>query len=654
MHRIQWLTILLLVTLATTALGNTAEKKIAEDKSIVIVSSYNPDVKSINENVSAFYEECTRRRVTNTIALEDIHALNLPECFVWKDRLWGVLKKYYENGKRPAAIVLFGNEATAAYFSNDKPQLKETPVVIGMGSSNIIKLPDSDTIDLRKWNPRPYDLTKDFSDYNIIGGRLYQYDVKKNIELINYFYAKRDTLIFISDNTLGGLIMRSTFIDQMKDNKKYVTRFIDGRTSTFLDINEYLGNLGSGSVLIVGTWRIDSSNRFLVRNTTHTLGAGNPTLPAFTLSDVGMGHWTVGGYSPKYHIMGKYLADDVIDYLQKGEKRAPVLVPNKYIFDHERIKLLGLSLNGFTAGYEEVNKPVSPYQEYKATILTVLALLIILTVSLVTSLGFLRRSKRLQRELILHGKELERMREKAEQARQEADAANKMKSRFIADMSHEIRTPLNAVIGFAQVLTSTDIHTTDEEKTEFGKMIMLNGELLLKLINDILDISKIDAGKMQFDIAPTDIVSLCHMAATSAAATPKEGVEIRTDISTDVQTIDTDKNRLLQVLSNLLNNAKKCTERGSITITMRTVEGEDAIAVSVTDTGCGIPKEQAAKVFERFKKLDVFKQGTGLGLAISRAIIEQLGGSIWVDTTYTAGARFTFTHPIHYKPSEQE
>ena len=653
MHRIQWLTTLLLITLATTTLGKTAEKKIAEDKSIVIVSSYNPDVKSINENVSAFYEECTRRKVTNTIALEDIHALNLPECFVWKDRLWGVLRKYYENGKKPAAIVLLGNEATAAFFSTNKRQLKTTPVVMGMGSSTIIKLPDSDTIDLRHWNPRPYDLTKDFNDYNIIGGRLYQYNVKKNIELINYFYAKRDTLVFFSDNTLGGLMMRATFIDQMKNNKKYVTKFIDGRTSTFLDINEYLSNLSTGSVLLVGTWRIDSSNRFLVRNTTHTLGAGNPTLPAFTLADVGMGHWTVGGYSPKYHTMGKYLADDVIDYLRKGKKKAPTLVPNKYIFDYERIKLLGLSLNGFTADYEEVNKPISPYQEYKGTILTVLALLIILTVSLVTSLGFLRRSKRLQRELILHGKELERMKEKAEQARQEADAANKMKSRFIADMSHEIRTPLNAVIGFAQVLTSTDINTSDEDKQEFGKMIMLNGELLLKLVNDILDISKIDAGKMQFDIAPIDIVNLCRMAATSASATPKEGVEILTDIATDELFIETDKNRLLQVLANLLNNAKKCTERGSITIGLKKVDDEDAIAISVTDTGCGIPKEKAEKVFERFKKLDSFRQGTGLGLAISRAIVEQLGGKIWVDTTYTGGARFIFTHPIHHQDTEQ-
>ena len=549
MPRIKWLLTVMLVAWTALVHGKTAEAKTAEDNSVVIVSSYNPDVKSINENVAAFYEECTRRKLPNTVALEDIHAQNLPDCFNWKHRMWGVLKKYYENGKKPAVIVLLGNEANTAFFSMDRPELKATPVVTGMGSATLIKLPDNDTIDLKQWNPKAYDITKDLKDYNIVGGRLYRYDIKKNLELIRYFYPKRDTLVFISDNTLGGLAMRATFAAQAEGNTKFHIKYIDGRAFTFLDINDYLANLGDGSLLLVGTWRIDSSNRFLVRNTTHTLGAGNPTLPAFTLSDVGMGHWTVGGYSPRYHIMGKYLADDVIDYLQKGKKRAPVLVPNKYIFDHERIKLLGLSLNGFTAGYEEVNKPVSPYQEYKATILTVLALLIILTVSLVTSLGFLRRSKRLQRELILHGKELERMREKAEQARQEADAANKMKSRFIADMSHEIRTPLNAVIGFAQVLTSTDIHTTDEEKTEFGKMIMLNGELLLKLINDILDISKIDAGKMQFDIAPTDIVSLCHMAATSAAATPKEGVEIRTDISTDVQTIDTDKNRLLQVLS---------------------------------------------------------------------------------------------------------
>lgn len=184
-------------------------------------------------------------------------------------------------------------------------------------------------------------------------------------------------------------------------------------------------------------------------------------------------------------------------------------------------------------------------------------------------------------------------------------------------------------------------------------MIMLNSELLLKLVNDILDISKIDVGKMQFDIQPTDIADLCHIAAVSASATPVPGVEIKAETTMKGLMIDTDKDRLMQVMTNLLSNAKKFTEAGSITIGVEADSEKDIVIVSVADTGCGIPAESAETVFERFKKLDAFKQGTGLGLAITRSIVEQLGGRIWLDTGYTGGARFVFTHPIHQKEAEQ-
>ena len=351
--------------------------------------------------------------------------------------------------------------------------------------------------------------------------------------------------------------------------------------------------------------------------------------------------------------MGGWLAKDVIGFLNTGVKKLPTLVPNKYIFDFAKMKQLGLSLDDFPHKYEVVNKPISPLEEYKTTILSVLGLMIILIGCLLTSLYFLKKSKKLQKELIAHGEELVRMKETAEKAKQAAEDANMMKSRFIADMSHEIRTPLNAVIGFAQVLTSTELETSEEEKKAFGEMIMLNSELLLKLVNDILDISKIDVGKMQFDIQPTDIADLCHIAAVSASATPVPGVEIKAETTVKGLMIDTDKDRLMQVMTNLLSNAKKFTEAGSITIGVEADSEKDIVIVSVADTGCGIPAESAETVFERFKKLDAFKQGTGLGLAITRSIVEQLGGRIWLDTGYTGGARFVFTHPIHQKEAEQ-
>lgn len=286
-----------------------------------------------------------------------------------------------------------------------------------------------------------------------------------------------------------------------------------------------------------------------------------------------------------------------------------------------------------------VNMPVNIFKEYFKTIIIVFLLFIVLLSALIVSLYLLKRGKKLHQKLLHQGKELL-------VAKYNAEQANLMKSRFIANMSHEIRTPLNAVMGFSQILTNDQIELTAEEKQQYGEMIMVNGELLLKLINDVLDISKIDAGKMHFNKGEYDVVSLINTAAQSALVNKKPGVDIMVETRVEHLMIATDRERLLQVLANLLNNAKKCTDSGKITISLDQYPEQRIIKISVSDTGCGIPVEKAEEVFERFKKLDAFRQGTGLGLPICKSIVEELGGKIWVDTDYTDGARFVFTHPM--------
>ena len=607
---------------------------------VVIVSSYNPDVKSMSDNISEFYNEFTKSGLTNPIAVEDIGAQNLPDGKNWTARLRKVLAKYYDNGKKPACVVLLGIEASSAYFSIEDKELKETPVVMGLRSLTIVKIPQTETFDYTKWTPKVYDLSKDFKDYNIVGGKVYGYDIKKNLDLIKHFYPKCDTLTFVSDNTLGGITMRAHFEQYIRTDKRFVVKYIDGRTMSFVDVDEIISQLSPMQVLLVGTWRVDASNRYVVRNTTYTFSQNNPHLPVFSMSDVGLGHWPVAGYSPRYHVMGKKLADDVTQFLQTGKKKTITVADSKYYFDFERLNVLGLSLKDFKYPYESVNKPVSVFEEYRNTIISVIVLFVILTTALLTSLNLLRKGQLLRRELVKQGKKLLIAKEAAENA-------NKMKSSFIANISHEIRTPLNAVLGFSQILVSDQIELSQEEKKEYGDLIMTNSDLLLKLVNDVLDISKIDAGKMLFNLEDVDVVALINAAAQSASTNKKPDVEISVKTKLKKMIIETDKDRLLQVVSNLLNNANKCTERGTITVSLTRLTGQDAISISVTDTGCGIPKEKAKLVFERFKKLNSFSQGTGLGLSICQTIVEQLGGKIWVDTSYTGGARFTFTHPIH-------
>lgn len=606
---------------------------------VVVVSSYNPDVKSISDNLSAFYEQYTKSGLPNPIAVEDINAQNLPDGKRWRIRLKRVLNKYYSRGNRPACIVLLGMEASSAYFSfDDDEKLRQTPVVVGMRSSAIVKMPQ-DSVDFKKWDPVAYDVTTDFKHFNIVGGEVYHYDMKKNFDLIKHFYPKCDTLTFMSDNTLGGVTMRALFKQYAKTDRRFVVRYIDGRTMTFVDADEAISNLPHTQAMLIGTWRVDNSNRYVVRNTTYAFCKNNPELPTFSISDVGLGHWPVGGYSPCYHIMGSTLADDVVAFLKTGKKKSVALADCKYIFDFDRLQELHLSLDDINVKYEMVNMPVSIFKEYFKTIIIVLLLFIVLLSALIVSLYLLKRGRKLRQELLHQGKELLVTKYNAEQA-------NLMKSRFIANMSHEIRTPLNAVMGFSQILTNDQIELTAEEKQQYGEMIMVNGELLLKLIDDVLDISKIDAGKMRFNKGEYDVVSLINTAAQSALANKKPGVDIMVETRVEHLQIATDRERLLQVLANLLNNAKKCTDSGKITISLDQYPEQRMIKISVSDTGCEIPVEKAEEVFERFKKLDAFRQGTGLGLAICKLIVEELGGKIWVDTDYTDGARFVFTHPM--------
>lgn len=638
--------LLLLSVLLNLPLWAQAERRTAPPKElapVVIVSSYNTAVRHVNENLAEFFEEYTRSGLPNPITVEDINAHNLPDCLGWRVRLRRVLRKYYEKGNRPACIVLLGLESSSVFFSFDDPELKRTPVVVGMRGSALVKIPAQERLDIAAWDPESYDLTKDFNDYNIVGGQLYYYDVKRNLDLIKRFYPKCNTLTFMTDNTLRGVTMHALFKKYVQNDRRFEVNYIDGRKMSIIDADEAISDMPASQALLIGTWTADNSNSYVVRNSTYTFGQTNPKLPTFTLTNVAMGHWPVAGYTPRYQVLGRELADDVIAFLKTGKKKPIKLVDNHYVFDLQRVDMLRLSLDGFNFKYDVVNEPLSVFEEYRDTIIFVTVLIIVLISALCITIHLLRRSRRLSAKLVKQGKELL-------VAKYNAEEANHAKSRFIANISHEIRTPLNAVLGFSQLFANDQIELTAEERKQYADLIMTNGNMLLKLVDDVLEVSKIEAGKLKFNIGEHDVVALLNTAAKIAETNNKSAdVEIRVATSISHLTIETDRERLLQVLANLTTNAKKCTEHGSITIALEKLPKDDMISISVSDTGCGIPKEKAEEVFERFRKLDSFRQGTGLGLSICRAFVEELGGKIWVDTTYTEGARFVFTHPIRQK-----
>lgn len=226
------------------------------------------------------------------------------------------------------------------------------------------------------------------------------------------------------------------------------------------------------------------------------------------------------------------------------------------------------------------------------------------------------------------------------QARDKAEMMDRLKSTFLANMSHEIRTPLNAIVGFSDLLVETEELS---ERQEYIKIVRENNDLLLQLISDILDLSKIEAGTFEFTSGDVDVNLLCEDIVRSMGMKAKGEVELVLDNHLPVCHVISDRNRIHQVISNFVNNAMKFTSEGSIHVGYKLKDGE--LEFYVEDTGIGIEKEQLPHIFERFVKLNSFVHGTGLGLSICQSIVEQLGGRIGVDSEKGKGSRFWFTIP---------
>ena len=236
------------------------------------------------------------------------------------------------------------------------------------------------------------------------------------------------------------------------------------------------------------------------------------------------------------------------------------------------------------------------------------------------------------------------------------EAASQHKSEFLANMSHELRTPLNAIIGFSEVLTDRMFGELNEKQDEYLKDIYASGQHLLSLINDILDLSKIEAGRMELEPTDFDLPSAIDNALTLVRERAgRRGITLGRAIDERVGTIRADERKVKQVVLNLLSNAIKFTPEGG-RIDVRATVSEGTAEVSVTDTGVGIAPEDQEAVFEEFRQVgtaDKKGEGTGLGLALSRKFIELHGGRIWVKSRVGTGSTFTFTLPVRREPSDR-
>ena len=621
-------TFLFLLCLLSPLITKSQEKNRSfEDPFILILSSYNPDTRRVAGFISELEKALYENGNPEIMLIENLGYQGIQQSGEWKEKMRKVLLRY--NKPNLKGILLLGQEAWSSFLNQDTLHL-DVPFYACFASNNVLELPQ--TTLTPSWEPVMFDGQNRCKQIGNGGGYLNHYDIEANIRLIQSLYPNTTHIAFLSDNSYGGIALQTLVKKEMAEKFPNLDLILlDSRKNSVPAIKQQIKTLPLKTVILIGTWRIDRNGLYFSRHTLQEIIPEPITTPVFSISGLGIGSVAIGGYIPDYDVDAYKIANELFQGHPREKDSATIFwTKNQYVFDKATLQKFGIrdyQLPSNSIIEDNLENTIKEYQDY-----IFLALFAVIVLILISIRMFLTEQKLKHQQGALI------------KALAKAEQSEKLKSAFLANMSHEIRTPLNAIIGFSELLIDSD---NRNERKLYGEIILHNNESLLKLINDLLDLSKIEAGYIEFslmDICLNDFFDNLYVIFSQRM---QPGVELINECPDQKVIATFDYQRLTQIMSNYLSNAIKFTPSGSIRFGYELIP--EGVRFYVKDTGIGIAANDQDKIFSRFQRFDSSAQGTGLGLSICKAIAEAAEGHVGFETTYQTGSCFWISLPCEVK-----
>lgn len=629
----------LIVTLCVPNIWSDIVSSSGETGNVLVVSSYPPDSKRVTDFLKEIDDADKTKKYGYNFIIENMNCGTFLDYKQWNPSLDKILKKHEKD--KLNGIILLGQEAWATFLCREKKC--DVPFYGCFASDNGVFLPHSDA-ELKDYNPKSIDMIALADSLGHAGGRFNHFDIAENVRMTKLLYPDTKEFALLTDCTYGGVSMQALFIKVMKEqfpSYKYV--LLDGRTKSVDELKNMVDSLGEKSAIFIGTWRVDNQGTFTLHDTLLKMFSSRKDIPIISVSGVGVGSVAIGGFFPDFSGNVDLILDDIHNYENGriGGSRI-ALNKNQYCFDEEMMQKYGIRQFQLPVDSKIISNKDAALQKYRLYIIVLIVFAVIFLATLILSVTMYVKSRKANELLRVQQAKLRKQTEELLEAKKEAEKSDKLKSAFLANMSHEIRTPLNAIVGFTELIKDAQ---DDKEKEEYWNIISSNNELLLRLIGDILDLSKIEAGMIDLNPRMFDMTELIDSLYASIKQRPiSPGVALIHECEYKHCYVVLDKNRVSQILTNFITNAIKFTVKGHIKFGYEYVD--NGIRLYCEDTGIGISKEKVDNVFKRFYKLNDFAQGTGLGMAICKAIIDDMHGKISVDSTEGKGSLFWAWIPV--------